>query len=47
MRKQIKLLKHHPNIAPNREYPLSVLSQLYAVNDDTAALPVLEPIDAT
>ena len=46
MRKQIELLKHHADVAAHRDDLLGILGQLDAVDDDAAALPVLQPVDA-
>ncbi len=46
MRKQIELLKHHADVAAHREDVLGIVGQLDAVDDDAAALPVLQPVDA-
>ncbi len=46
MRKQIELLKHHADVAAHRDDLLRVIGQLDAVDDDAAALPVFQPVDA-
>ena len=46
MRKQVELLKHHADVAAHRDDLLGIVGQLDAVDDDAAALPVLQPVDA-
>ena len=46
MRKQVELLEHHADFAAHLVDLLEVLGQFHAVDDDAAALPVLEPVDA-
>ena len=46
VRKQIELLKHHPDVAADRKDALGVLGQIVAVDDDAPLLPVFEPVDA-
>ena len=46
MREQVELLKHHADVAAYREDLLGIVGQLLAVDDDTAALPVFEAVDA-
>ena len=46
MRKQIELLKHHADVAAHREDVFGIVGQFDAVDDDAAALPVLQPVDA-
>ena len=46
MREQVELLEHHPDLAPHVVDLLEVGAELHPVDDDAAALPILEPIDA-
>ncbi len=45
MRKQIELLKHHADVAAHCDDLLGIVGQLDAVDDDAAALPILQPVD--
>src|SRR4030095_13224197 len=47
MRKQVKLLEHHPDLAAHLVDRLEILGELGAIDDDTTALPVLDAVDAT
>ncbi len=46
MGKQIEVLKHHADVAAHREDALGIVVELDAVDDDAAALPILQPVDA-
>ena len=46
MREQIELLEHHADLAPDRVDALQVVGQFDAVDDNSAALMLLEAIDA-
>ena len=47
MGKQVELLKHHADFAADLIDLLEVLRQFHAVDDDPAALPVLDAVDAS
>ena len=47
MRKQVELLKHHADLAADLVDLLEILGQFHAVDDDPAALPVLDTVDAS
>jgi hypothetical protein len=46
MRKQVEVLEHHPDLAPHLVDGFEVVGQFHPVNDQTALLPVLDPVDA-
>jgi hypothetical protein len=46
VRKQVELLKHHADLAAHLVDLLEILGQLHAIDDDAAALPVLDAVDA-
>src|SRR5712692_1222849 len=46
MREQVELLKHHPDLATHFVDLLDIGTELHAIDDDAAALPVLDAIDA-
>ena len=45
MRKQVELLEHHSDLATHL-VDLANVGELHAVDDDAAALPVLDTVDA-
>ncbi len=47
MRKKVELLKHHADFSAHLVDLLEVLGQFHAIDDDTAALPALDPVDAS
>ena len=40
------MLEHHADVAAHRDDVLRIVGQFDAVDDDAAALPVLQPVDA-
>jgi hypothetical protein len=46
MREEIEVLEHHADLAAHRVDVAAVLGQLMAVDDDAAAIMLLEPVDA-
>ena len=46
MREQVELLEHHADIAPDGVDVLQVVGQFNAIDDDLAALMLLQPVDA-
>src|SRR5262249_249894 len=46
MWEKIKLLKYHADVAAYRKDLFGIIGELFAIDDDAAALPVLQAIDA-
>jgi len=46
MREQVELLKHHADVAPDLVDVPEVVRHFHAVNDDAAALMLLQTVDA-
>jgi hypothetical protein len=45
MREQVERLEHHADLAAHRRHVADVVGELDAVDDDVAALVLLEPVD--
>src|SRR5689334_14358971 len=46
MWKQVELLKHHSDVAADSQDLLGIVGKFFAVDNDAAALPILQTIDA-
>ena len=47
MRKKVELLENHAHFSAHFVDLLEILRQFHAIDDDTAALPALDPVDAS